>query len=267
MNIAIIGLGNMGLTYAHSFINANIIRPSQLYIINRSPKRLEELLRLTSHAPYQSPGPFIQDMDLVILSVKPQDYATLSGQLEPYILPGQLILSIMAGISMQHIRETLGSLKVIRAMPNLPAQVGQGMTVFTTTPEVSRIELLSVHNLLNTTGKTLYAENEMMIDAATAISGSGPGYVFFVMNSMMEIARQMGFTDSEAQLLVRQTVLGSIDLLNQNDLDCEAWIQRVASKGGTTEAAIRAFRQFGLSRALEEGLGAAYERARELSGH
>jgi pyrroline-5-carboxylate reductase len=265
MNILIIGAGNMGITYAQSFVNANIIRPSQLYFIDRTQRREEQMHKLSIHPLYEAPGSFVRKMDLIILSVKPQDFNDVADSLAPQLNENQLILSIMAGININSIKSKLKTKKVIRAMPNLPSQVGQGMTVFTTTSGVSRAELLAVHNLLNTTGKTLYTDNEMMIDAATAISGSGPGYVFFIMNSMMEVARQMGFSESEAQLLVRQTFLGSVDLLNQNDLHCEEWVKKVASKGGTTEAALQAFEKTNFVGALEAGLSAAYERARALS--
>jgi pyrroline-5-carboxylate reductase len=265
MNVLIIGAGNMGLTYAHSFINANIIRPSDLFFIDRSGKRAEEIGRLSRNRLRQEPDEFVRDMDLIILSVKPQDYHELAARVQPHLRPNQLVLSIMAGISIPSISASLQTEKVIRAMPNLPAQVGQGMTVFTTTEAVSRSELLTVHNLLNTTGKTLYTDKELMIDAATAISGSGPGYVFFIMNAMMQVAKQLGFSESEAQLLVRQTYLGSIDLLNQDDLHCEEWVRRVASKGGTTEAALRTLENEHFIPALERGLKAAFERAKELN--
>lgn len=265
MKVLIIGAGNMGLTYAHSFINADIIRPADLYFIDRSAKRADEIKRLSRNEVKQEAGPFVEKMDLIILSVKPQDFPTVASDIAPFMRPNQLVLSIMAGISIQTMSDKLKTDKVIRAMPNLPSQVGQGMTVFTTTEDVSRSELLTVHNLLNTTGKTLYTDKEVMIDAATAISGSGPGYVFFIMNAMTEVAKQLGFSNSEAQLLVRQTFHGSIDLLNQDELHAADWVKRVASKGGTTEAALKSFQEDQFLPALERGLKAAFERARELS--
>ena len=256
----------MGLTYAHSFINANIIRQADLYFIDRSAKRAEEIKRLSRHTIEKAPGPFVKEMDLIILSVKPQDFAALAEDMIPFMRPNQLILSIMAGISIESMSTMLKTDKIIRAMPNLPSQVGQGMTVFTTTEAVSRSELLQVHNLLNTTGKTLYVDQEIQIDAATAISGSGPGYVFFIMNAMVDVAKKLGFSNSEAQLLVRQTFHGSIDLLNQDELQASDWVARVASKGGTTEAALRSFQEDQFLPALERGLTAAFERAQELGG-
>jgi pyrroline-5-carboxylate reductase len=121
-----------------------------------------------------------------------------------------------------------------------------------------------VQNLLNTTGKTVYVERESAIDAATAISGSGPAYVYFFMNSMIEAARGMGFSDSEAELLVSQTFAGALDLYKKSDLSCADWISRVASKGGTTEAALRSFEANSLHNDIVAGANAALERAVEL---
>jgi pyrroline-5-carboxylate reductase len=170
----------------------------------------------------------------------------------------------MAGVKMEAIRNALGVSKIIRAMPNLPAQIGMGMTAFTSSDEVTRIELVMVQNLLNTTGKTVYVDNEHLIDAATAISGSGPAYVYFFMNAMMDAAKQMGFSESEAELLVGQTFKGAVDLYEKSNASCQEWIQRVASKGGTTEAAIETWQDSNLHHNIMEGAQSALIRAVEL---
>jgi len=149
-------------------------------------------------------------------------------------------------------------------MPNLPAKIGMGMTVFTSTDEVTRIELVMVQNLINTTGKSVYVEKESAIDAATAISGSGPAYVWYFMNSMMDAAQNMGFSTSEAELLVSQTFKGAIDLFNKTNFSCEEWIQKVCSKGGTTEAAMKCYSEEILNKKIINGANAALNRAVEL---
>jgi pyrroline-5-carboxylate reductase len=165
---------------------------------------------------------------------------------------------------MNTIAENLGTKKVIRAMPNLPSQVGMGMTVFTSTEEVTRIELVMVQNLINTTGKSLYVSDEAMIDAATAISGSGPAYVWYFMKALIEAGRSMGFSESEAEMLVAQTFRGAIDLFQKTDFSCEEWIKKVASKGGTTEAALSAFEETALYQDIITGANAALKRAEDL---
>ncbi|MEZ4828555.1 MAG: pyrroline-5-carboxylate reductase [Bacteroidia bacterium] len=265
MKVLIIGAGNMGTTYAQSFVAGSVVRPEDMFFLEKGTAKAGELRLLSSNPLQTVPGEFVREMDLIILSVKPQDFASLSETLTPFLRKDQLILSIMAGITVKRIFSKLGVEKIVRAMPNLPAQVGQGMTVFTTSKKVSKVEIFAIQNLLNTTGKTLYTPHEPMLDAATAVSGSGPAFVYYFMNAMMEGARNMGFSGSEAQLLVSQTFLGAINLLNRNSLNCQEWIERVSSKGGTTEAAMRYFGGVELEKLITNGLEEARKRAEVLS--
>lgn len=264
MNILIIGGGNMGLTYAHSFLRSRIVTPQHLMVLCRTPEQAARLQQTVEGRFLQDPSACVPLADLIILAVKPQDAPPLLEQLQTLVEPGQVVLSIMAGVRMEVISRILGVGKIIRAMPNLPAQIGAGVTVFTSTDPVTRIELVTVQNLLSTTGKTLYVERESMIDAATAISGSGPAYVYYFMKAMIQAAQEMGFSESEAELLVGQTFTGAVDLYNKTDLSCEAWIGKVASKGGTTEAALGVFRETALHDDIVAGAFAALQRAREL---
>jgi pyrroline-5-carboxylate reductase len=149
-------------------------------------------------------------------------------------------------------------------MPNLPSQIGDGMTGFIATDAVSRFEQGFIQNLLASTGKTLSVESEEHIDAVTAISGSGPAYVYYFMDSMIHAAIEMGLKSSEAELLVQQTFIGALSLLKQNTFSCNEWIGKVASKGGTTEAAIRHFDQSMLNKNIIIGIQDALKRAQEL---
>lgn len=264
MKILVIGGGNMGLTYAQSFLRSHITRKEDMMILEKSPEKAAALAKKEIGTIYGDPGACLCNADLIILAVKPQDANALFAMLQPHIEPQQVFLSIMAGVKIKTIQEALGITKVIRAMPNLPAQIGMGMTAFTSTDEVTRIELVMVQNLLNTTGKTVYVETEEAIDASTAISGSGPAYVFYFMDSMMRAARDLGFNASEAELLVSQTFRGAVDLFQKSDFTCKEWISKVASKGGTTEAALQAWRKNGLESGIIEGAMAAMQRAVEL---
>ncbi|HKK79312.1 MAG TPA: pyrroline-5-carboxylate reductase [Phaeodactylibacter sp.] len=264
MKILIIGGGNMGMTYAQSFLRSHITSKEDMMILEKSPQKAEELTKRDIGTVYGRPEDCIRQSDLVILAVKPQDATALFDTLSPLIDPQQVFLSIMAGVKLQTIAKGLGAEKVIRAMPNLPAQIGMGMTAFTSSESVTRIELVMVQNLLNTTGKTVYVEKEEAIDAATAISGSGPAYVWFFMKSMMDAARGMGFNQSEAELLVSQTFRGAIELFNKTDFTCEEWIVKVCSKGGTTEAALASYEQNLVRDDIMAGAQAALLRATEL---
>jgi pyrroline-5-carboxylate reductase len=265
MKVLIIGGGNMGLTYAHGFLKSHMLDSDRLFVLEKSPEKAEQLNALEIGTVYGTPGTYIKDMDLIVLAVKPQDINALFDSIRPFIQDQQLILSIMAGVKISTIAKGLGAAKIIRAMPNLPAQIGAGMTVYTSSPEVTRIELVTVQNLLSASGRSIYVEREDMINAATAISGSGPAYVFYFMQHLIDTAIEMGFTRSESELLTYQTFKGAVDLFNKYDISCEEWIKRVSSKGGTTEAAIASFNKKSVQLGIKEGVIAALTRAKELS--
>jgi len=264
MKILIIGGGNMGMTYAHSFLRSHITSQQGLMILERSQEKSAALAKEGTFTVCLNPEECIAKADLIILAVKPQDAPALFTRIRPMLDPQQVFLSIMAGVKMKNIAQELGITKIIRAMPNLPAQIGMGMTAFTSTDEVTRIELVMVQNLINTTGKSIYVEDEKYIDAATAISGSGPAYVWFFMNALIQAGREMGFSEAEAELLVSQTFKGAIDLFRQDNFTCGEWIQKVASKGGTTEAALASFNGTSLHQDIIDGAAAALKRAVEL---
>ena len=264
MKILVIGGGNMGMTYARSLLRAHLVNQEDLMILERLPEKAEALRQEKIGKVYTSAETCLAAADLIILAVKPQDSAVLFAALRPQTDPQQVYLSIMAGVTIRSIQEGLGVEKVIRAMPNLPAQIGLGMTSYTASDAVTRIELVLVQNLLNTTGKAIYVDSEYSIDATTAISGSGPAYVLYFMEAMIEAATEMGFNESQAELLVAQTFRGAVELQMKNDLTCREWIQRVSSKGGTTEAALNTFHNTSVFQDIKSGARAALDRAIEL---
>ncbi len=255
----------MGLTYAKSLLNAHIVTEDNLMILEKSEEKAEKIKKLEVGTVFGEPGSYIKEADLIILAVKPQDSDILFNKVKGYIDHQQVILSIMAGTPIKKITAASGSKKIIRAMPNLPAQVGSGMTVYTSSEDVTRIELVMVQNILNSTGKTIYVDNEKLIDASTAISGSGPAYVFFYIKSLIDTAQDLGFNRSEAELLSYNTFKGTIDLFNKHNFSCEEWISKVASRGGTTEAALNSYNQNDIQNKLSQAYTAAFNRARELS--
>lgn len=264
MKTLIIGGGSMGLTYARSFLEARVSKPEELSILQRTAERAKILEQEQVGRVFLNPAECVSEADLIIIAVKPQDSAILFEQIKPFVTAGQVFMSVMAGVRMERICEQLGAAKVVRAMPNLPAQIGMGMTTFTATQAVTRLELVMVQNLLSTTGKALYLEDENMIDASTAISGSGPAYIYYFMEAMTEAARRLGFDDAQSEMLVRETFMGAVHLENRSPLSPSQWISRVASKGGTTEAALKSFGESDVKTAIMDGLEAAYRRAVEL---
>jgi pyrroline-5-carboxylate reductase len=170
----------------------------------------------------------------------------------------------MAGVTIETIQNQLGVQKVVRTMPNLPAQVGKGVTSYTESEEVSRVELLMVRNLIETTGVSIHVSTENFIDASTGISGSGPAYVFYFMQSMLDAALKMGFSNYDSKVLVVNTFEGAIELFNQSNISPESWIDKVASKGGTTRAAIDSMEDNNVNELIKDAAYAAFDRAVEL---
>ncbi len=264
MKILIVGAGNMGTTYAESFLLSHSITKDDLLILEKTSEKADFLKEKGYKNVISEPSEKVSKVTLIILAVKPQDTKALFRTLREYILPSQTVLSIMAGVKIETLKDSLGTSKIVRAMPNLPSQIGMGMTGFTADQSVTRDELFFVQNLLNTTGKSLYFSEEEKIDAVTAISGSGPAYIYFFMESMIKEGQKMGFSHSEAELLVTQTFMGAVHLENKSNHSCQEWIQRVSSKGGTTEAALNVFSEQKLSDKIGKGLEAAKRRAEKL---
>ena len=254
----------MGATFAKSFIRSHAASPENVMILEVLAEKRAELQKEKIGVIYTDPALCVPKADIIVLAVKPQAVSALFREIKPFVDEQQLIISIMAGVKTATIRRDLGVMKIIRAMPNLPAQIGKGMTVFTSTNEVTRVELVMVQNLLNTTGKAIFVRNEEKIDAGTAISGSGPAYVFYFINALQQAALDTGFSDSSAQLLVSQTFRGTIALYEQSDRSCQEWIDMVSSKGGTTEAAIQSFNDAQLNKSIQAGAQAALQRAVDL---
>lgn len=264
MKIAIVGYGNLGKTFARSFIKSRFIKRDDIFVYTRTLPQVEDCFSIpivnfsTTHFPLD------QEIDIIILSVKPQEFESVASLLSGQLNRQSIILSVMAGVSINKISTLLKVDKVVRSMPNLGCQIGQGMTVFSASEKVDRKDLFIIQNLINTTGKSIYVENEQMLNPATAVSGSGPAYVFYFMNAMIQAAIDLGFSVSEAELLVQQTFLGAINLQASFGLSNEELIAKVASKGGTTEQALKVFNKMDLNTIINEAMQKANIRAIEL---
>ncbi|CAM4089955.1 MULTISPECIES: pyrroline-5-carboxylate reductase [Flavobacterium] len=264
MRILIIGYGNMGQTYANSFVSSGFVSSSDILILNRSEVDKKNRYSIQKSNFNTKPSIEIFDVDIIILAVKPQDFETLSNNIKAFIRKEHIVLSVMAGVTITSLIKNLNCTKVVRSMPNIPTQIGLGMTVFCASSDIDRKELFIVQNLINTTGKSIYIDKEEMLNAATAVSGSGPAYVFYFMNAMIESAIQLGFSKSEAEFLVSQTFIGAVQLQNRSTLSHQEWINKVASKGGTTESALQVFNANHVNDDIKKGVEAANNRAIEL---
>ncbi|MFN8353598.1 MAG: pyrroline-5-carboxylate reductase [Spirosomataceae bacterium] len=265
MKIAIVGCGNMGMAFAKSFLQYDLVKKENLLLIEKSAERGDALRAEKSGVVVETISPHVGEYDLIILSVKPQDYLSVAESLREVIQYNQLILSIMAGTPIAKIQQTLNHSLVVRAMPNTPAMLGMGMTAYAAAKEVDIQQLRRIENLINATGRSVFLEDESLIDAVTALSGSGPAYFFYLVKAMVEAGKRMGFEEGMAGLLVKQTMLGAFHLINNADKNLDDLIKAVASKGGTTEAALKRFEEGQLADNLIAGIEAAQKRATELS--
>ncbi|WP_424492917.1 pyrroline-5-carboxylate reductase [Salinimicrobium sp. GXAS 041] len=264
MKVLVIGAGNMGLTYAEGMASSALLNRKKLMIFDVSPEKIISLKEMSLFNVFENLEDCLPKADIVFIAVKPYHSEELFEQMKAMVNKDQIIVSLMAGVTIETIQEQLGVQKVVRTMPNLPAQVGKGVTSYTESKEVSRVELLMIRNLLDTTGESIRVKNENFIDASTGISGSGPAYVFYFMNSMLEAARKMGFSENDSKVLVSQTFEGAVELFNKNDLSPTLWMERVASKGGTTRAALDSMDDNNVKELIKEAAYAAFNRAVEL---
>ena len=194
MNVLIIGGGNMGRSFAESFLNAKVLTHKQLTVIEKDPAQIQELNRMKLGQVYNDYGDFISEKDLIILAVKPQDAYSVYPKLQPYIQEKHIILTIMAGISIQEVEQKLNTNKVIRCMPNLPCKIGIGVTGFMVSETIAQRDIDFVRKLLETTGASIQLYEEDKLNAITAISGSGPAYIFYFMDAMIQQTMEFGFT-------------------------------------------------------------------------
>ncbi len=265
MKITIIGCGNMGLIYARAFLKYNIVTKSNLLLVEKNEKRKDELTKLDIGRVVVPVDGIIKQSDVIILAVKPQDLSELTNDLKTVLSKETILISIMAGISISFLQEKLQHDRIIRAMPNSPVEIGMGITAYCLSSGVSTDQARKAENLLSTTGRTLYMEDENLMDAVTAISGSGPAYFFYFAQQMIQAGMKMGFDESTASLLVKQTMLGSFHLLNSAGKPLNELIKAVASKGGTTEAALTTFEKHKVGEHLQEGWLNARKRGKELA--
>jgi len=258
--IGIIGCGNMG-----SAIAQQLQGDYQIFIFD---KDLPKTKSIPGVIVSDSAGSLIRSADVVILAVKPQDFDALLNEIKPAV-KDKLIISIAAGITTGHIEEALGVVGVVRAMPNMPLRVGSGITCLSRGKFVSQEDFDSAQDLFEYMGETLCVEEKMM-NAATAVSGSGPAYVCYFINKDKTIflndfktaAEGVGFNSDDARIIVKSTYEGTISFLNKTKIAPQELIKQVTSKGGTTESAFVVLNKGG---SLLEAVKAARARAEELS--
>ena len=206
----------------------------------------------------------VNGADIVILSIKPQTLAKVTADLHSKIDPSALVLSIIAGVRISTLRSGLFHDRIVRAMPNTPAQIGMGMTVWTATGAVSPEQIEQTEAILGALGEQLQVDEEDYLDMATGLSGSGPGFVLLFVEAMIDAGVHMGFPRRDAEAMVLQTIGGSIELMRQTGLHSAELKNRVTSPGGTTAAGLYELEKAATRAILSRAIFAAYRRSQEL---
>ena len=204
------------------------------------------------------------DGSVIVLAVKPQRLHGVLEELKGALVKEQLVVSIVAGAKIETIAEQLLHASVVRAMPNTPAQIGEGVTAWTTSSEVNETQENQVCAMLEALGKTVRVENERQIDMATALSATGPTYIFLVMEALIDAGVHMGFSRHVAQDLVHQTMLGSVLFARESHKHPAELRNMVTSPGGTSAEAIYQMEKGSLRTVLSKAVWAAYQRAESL---
>jgi len=264
--IVLVGAGKMGTAMLDAWLALGL-SPKQVVVIE--PQPTSELSALAARGlTLNPPLPAVHDVAAIVLAVKPQVAPTVVPTLAPLLAPDTVVLSIMAGRTLGFLAGALTQhTALVRAMPNTPAAIGRGITVAVPNAQVTQRQRELVHALLAATGMVEWVDDEALMDAVTAVSGSGPAYVFLLAESLSAAGAAAGLPPELANKLARATVSGSGELLNRSTLDPASLRQNVTSPGGTTAAALDVLMAAdGMTRLMNRAVIAATRRSRELAG-
>lgn len=260
--VAFIGGGNMASAIIGGLLRRGL-PPAQIEVVEPFAAARDKLLADHGVKAQEQAGPALARCALVVWAVKPQTFKDAAAQAKAHT-GSALHLSVAAGIRSDSIAAWLGTQRIVRSMPNTPALVGKGMTALFARPAVTAADKEVVERVIATTGESLWVDQEQLLDAVTALSGSGPAYVFFFLEAMRQAGAEMGLSEQQAQRLAIGTFVGASELARASDEPPEVLRQRVTSKGGTTYAAITSMEQSGMKESFVKALHAARKRAEEL---
>ena len=259
--LALIGGGFMGEAILSRLIAAGVVAPSAVSVGEPVAERRDTLTRQYQVQAVADNLEAVADAAVVLLAIKPQQTEPVLAVLRGNLGRDTLVVSIIAGTALSVLTTALDHQQVVRAMPNTPATVGEGMTVWAATPVVSAAQLATVRAIFRAIGREIQVDGDRYVDMATAVNGSGPGYVFLVIEALIDAAVQLGLARPAAHELVVQTVLGSAALARDTGEHPAELRNRVTTPGGTTAAGLLAMEEGGLRAALAHGVIAAYERS------
>ncbi|HRF50682.1 MAG TPA: pyrroline-5-carboxylate reductase [Anaerolineales bacterium] len=262
--IAFVGSGAMAEAVISGLLAKNMATPGRLIASGPREERGRVLaekygVRWTTHNPEA-----VAEADIVVLGVKPQMLARVLPELHERIRPDALVLSIAAGVKVETLAQGLAHPNIVRSMPNTPAQIGEGITVWIAAPAVSEQQRAEARALLSALGQEVEADYEDQLDMATALSGTGPAYVYLFMEALVDAGVHLGFSRRVAEQLVTQTVKGSVDFYQHSPSHMARLRNQVTSPGGTTAEALYYLEKAGFRTAISRAIWAAYQRSVEL---
>lgn len=268
ITIAFIGPGVMAEAMMSGILRKKLTKPENILTSGPIVERGQELKKKYGIQPFNNNNPEVASKaDVVILSVKPQRLEKVLVGLKGSLKPEALVLSIVAGASIAKINRLLGHDMIVRSMPNTPAQIGEGITVWTCSKAVSDKQKQFAQTILGAFGQEIFVEEEDYLDKATALSGTGPAYVYLFMEAMVDAGVHMGFSRSIAEKLVIETLRGSVDYYDKEKVDTRHLARlrnQVTSPGGTSAEAIYYLEKANFRTAISRAIWAAYKRSKEL---
>lgn len=260
---AFVGGGQMATALIGGLLRAGVSAPS-IVVIEPDPPQQERLRESLGVRTMSGADNTLRQADVVVWAVKPQVLSRAAEDIRP-LLAAPLHISIVAGVPIPALARMVGSERVIRVMPNTPALVGAGVTGMLAASQVKDSDRQVAEQLLGPTGYTFWVDSDERIDAVTAVSGSGPAYVFYFLETLQQAAEKLGFPEVQARELVLRTAAGALQQALSDHTPLATLRERVTSKGGTTQAALEVLTEHQFSAVVSQAVNGAYARAQELS--
>lgn len=263
-NIVFIGAGSMAEALIHGWVKKEVVAPQHIYVSNRSDKARLTYLHDEFGVHPLPHKEFLKEADLIILAMKPKDVRTAMADIRQYILPDTAVLSVLAGISIETLAQGLGNRPIARTMPNTSATIGMSASGIAFNDYVSDVQKALYIQMLEAIGTVIEVEEDQL-HAVTALSGSGPAYIYYLVEAFEQVGTELGLPQDVVRTLMVQTLAGTAAMLQQTPEEPMTLRRKVTSPGGTTEAGIQALEQFQFKEAIYACVRQAASRSRELA--
>ena len=264
MKLAFIGGGTMAEAILRGVLNAQVAAPTDVASGEPRPERRQFLSSEFGVQAHQGNLDAVKEADLLILAIKPQDLPVIFQELGERLRPEQAVLSIIAGAKMSTLSKGFSHESIIRVMPNTPAQIGQGMSMWTCSRQVSDQHREFTRSIVSTVGKEIYVDDEKYMDMATALSASGPAYVFMIIEALIDAGVYVGLPRDMARTLALQTVYGSTQMVMETGRHPADLKDMVVSPGGTTAEGLQVLERAGVPAAIVDAVNAAFQKSIKL---